>query len=214
MPILRAGQCSDNRCHQDHSFSRVHAPAGACAQIAVASAEWGVSDALPAQKRAKTGVSLPGEAALEAPSGFAESLLEKSALKRAQASVPSCAFDVMDFFGYAGGSAGSHDGTTAQLAGAAPAPPGSESSGDFSEDSASDGAEEEGEDELYFSVRALEAPPSGWLPTEMDVISRRCTELRRLLRRRPTLPLSADGVELTGSDLSTGTHLPLYSCHI
>ena len=87
----------------------------------------------PAQKKARTGVPRPGEAAAESLSGVAESSEEKPALKPAKAAVPSIALDVMDFFGCAGISAGGHDGATAQPARAAPAPPGSESSGSVSE---------------------------------------------------------------------------------
>ena len=78
------------------------------------------------------------------------------------------------------------------------------SSGD--EESTSE--EEDDADEQYFAVRAVTSR-EGSTPVDRDVIESRCKELRKLMRERPTLPVKADGAELTSSDLRTGVQLPL-----
>ena len=62
-------------------------------------------------------------------------------------------------------------------------------------------------EEQYFAVRA-----NGESSVEMDIIDRRCRQLRTLMRARPTLPLNADGGAVTASELAAGVKLPLYSC--
>ena len=47
---------------------------------------------------------------------------------------------------------------------------------------------------------------------EQDIINRRCRQIRGLLRSRPTLPLKADGSELSVEDVATGVRLPMYTC--
>ena len=75
----------------------------------------------------------------------------------------------------------------------------------------SENEEDDGVEEQYFAVRVSTEKPDR-TPVEKDVIDRRCRELRKLMRERPTLPLGPDGTALTAADLETGMQLPLYSC--
>ena len=47
---------------------------------------------------------------------------------------------------------------------------------------------------------------------ELDVVWKRCAELRKLLRDRPCLPLSANGQLFSREQIDAGIQLPLYSC--
>ena len=85
-----------------------------------------------------------------------------------------------------------------------------EADSSFDEDSSNDDGEEEVED-IFFAVssKAGAARTGGG---EMDCVRRRCAELRKHMRLRPTLPLRADGEPLSVEDLNSGVKLPLYSC--
>ena len=85
------------------------------------------------------------------------------------------------------------------------------SSEETSEDSSLDEDAEHEQEEQYFSVVADEAFCKAE-PTEQDVIKGRCMQIRELLRARPTLPLKADGSNMSVEDVATGVRLPLYSC--
>ena len=64
-------------------------------------------------------------------------------------------------------------------------------------------SESEGNDEVeeqYFAVSA-EAGKARVNPVERDAIEGRCKEIRKLMRKRPTFPLKADGTEMTAYDV-------------
>ena len=84
-----------------------------------------------------------------------------------------------------------------------------ESSG--SSTSESSGEESNEEEELYFAC-AHDRELCAREPVELDTIRKRCTALRHLLRRRPTLPTKANGECMSKEDLNAGVRLPLYSC--
>ena len=66
-------------------------------------------------------------------------------------------------------------------------------------------------DDIFFNVQAEVGPRPGEA-VEMDVVQRRCEQLRKLMRNRPCLPLQSGGQSMSAMDVSTGVRLPLYSC--
>ena len=91
--------------------------------------------------------------------------------------------------------------------------------GETEEEDTVSGGESETE-EQYFSVTCDpslgadgDAGSFGMQRVEEDIIAIRCRNLRRMLRKRPCLPLKRDGEEpFSTADLATGVQLPLYTC--
>ena len=99
-----------------------------------------------------------------------------------------------------------HDAAVGRAAG----DPSSDTGESSDEQCSSDEGEEEVED-IFFAVSSrVGAARSGG--GEKDLVRRRCAELRKHMRLRPTLPLRSDGEPLSMEDLQSGMKLPLYSC--